>query len=57
MENIIEVNAMAKIFANQPAIEDLSFTVKRGRFLVSSDQADLGRPQRLKFLPDNWSRL
>lgn len=30
MENIIEVNSLAKIFGNQTALEDVNFHVKKG---------------------------
>lgn len=50
MENIIEVNAMAKIFANQPAIEDLSFTVKRGEIFGFLGPSGSGKTTTIKIL-------
>lgn len=50
MENIIEVNAMAKIFANQPAIEGLSFTVKRGEIFGFLGPSGSGKTTTIKIL-------
>ncbi len=50
MENIIEVTGLAKMFANQPALKDVSFSVKKGETFGFLGPSGSGKTTTIKIL-------
>lgn len=50
MENIIEVQSLAKIFANQTALEDVNFHVKKGEIFGFLGPSGSGKTTTIKIL-------
>ncbi|MFE8697091.1 ABC transporter ATP-binding protein [Cytobacillus sp. FJAT-53684] len=50
MENIIEVSGLAKMFANQPALKDVSFKVKKGETFGFLGPSGSGKTTTIKIL-------
>ncbi|MFO1441890.1 ABC transporter ATP-binding protein [Bacillus sp. Bva_UNVM-123] len=50
MENIIEVTRLAKMFANQPALKDVSFNVKKGETFGFLGPSGSGKTTTIKIL-------
>ena len=50
MENIIEVKALAKVFANQVALESVNFQVKRGEVFGFLGPSGSGKTTTIKIL-------
>ena len=50
MENIIEVNSLEKVFANQTAIESVDFQVKKGEIFGFLSPSGSGKTTTIKIL-------
>jgi len=50
MENIIEVQSLEKVFANQPALEDVNFYVKKGEIFGFLGPSGSGKTTTIKIL-------
>ncbi|AXI10830.1 bacitracin ABC transporter ATP-binding protein [Oceanobacillus zhaokaii] len=50
MENVIEVKSLAKIFGNQPALEDVNFHVKKGETFGFLGPSGSGKTTTIKIL-------
>ncbi|WP_047985451.1 ABC transporter ATP-binding protein [Ornithinibacillus californiensis] len=50
MENIIEVKSLAKVFGNQPALEDVNFNVKKGETFGFLGPSGSGKTTTIKIL-------
>ena len=50
MENIIEVQSLEKIFANQTALEDVNFHVKKGEIFGFLGPSGSGKTTTIKIL-------
>lgn len=55
MEHMIEVKGLAKIFANQPALEKLDFNVKRGEIFGFLGPSGSGKTTTIKILTGQMS--
>ncbi|MTW84470.1 ATP-binding cassette domain-containing protein [Virgibacillus dakarensis] len=50
MENIIEVKSLAKVFANQTALEDVTFTIRKGETFGFLGPSGSGKTTTIKIL-------